>query len=89
MLKKLLVENIGRTCYEINCCNIFLDPPPSQRWRNSIKSAKTRPGAYCGSDHKLVLARFRLKLKKLGKTTRSFRLFENVGENRQGKHQKD
>ena len=40
---------------------------------NSIQSAKTRPGADCGSDHKLVTAKFRLKLKKAGKTTRAFR----------------
>ena len=44
----------------------------SQRWRSSIQSAKTRPGADCGSDHELLIAKFRLKLKKLGKTTRSF-----------------
>ena len=45
----------------------------SQIWRSSIQSAKTRPGADCGSDHELVVAKFRLKLKKLGKTTISFR----------------
>ena len=45
----------------------------SQRWRSSIQSAKTRPGADCGSDHQLFIARFRLKLKKVGKTTKSFR----------------
>ena len=43
----------------------------SQRRRSSIQSAKTRPGAVCGSDHKLI-AKFRLKLKKIGKTTRPF-----------------
>ena len=43
----------------------------SQRWRSSIQSAKIRPGA--GSDHELLIAKFRLKLKKVGKTTRSFR----------------
>ena len=36
-------------------------------------SAKTRPGADCGSDHELLIAKFRLKLKKVGKTTRPFR----------------
>ena len=36
----------------------------SQRWRNSIQSAKTRPGDDCGSDHELLIAKFRLKLKK-------------------------
>ena len=45
----------------------------SQRWRSSIQSAKTRPGADCGSDHKFLIAKFRLKLKKVGKTTRPFR----------------
>ena len=44
----------------------------SQKWRGSIQSAKTRPGGDCGSDHKLI-ANFRLKLKKVRKTTRSFR----------------
>ena len=34
---------------------------------------KTRPGANCGSDHELLIAKIRLKLKKVGKTTRSFR----------------
>ena len=41
----------------------------SQRWRSSIQSAKTRLGADCGSDHELLIAKFRLKLKKVGKTT--------------------
>ena len=45
----------------------------SQRRRRSIQSAKTRPGADCGSDHELVITKLRLKWKKLGKTTRSFR----------------
>ena len=45
----------------------------SQRWRSSIQSAKTRPGADCGSDHELLIAKFRLKLKSIGKTTRPFR----------------
>ena len=45
----------------------------SQRWRGSIQSMKTRPGADCGSDHELLIAKFRLKLKKVGKTTRPFR----------------
>ena len=42
----------------------------SQRRRSSIQSAKTRPGAVCGSDHELLIAKFRLKLKKVGKSTR-------------------
>ena len=45
----------------------------SQRWRSSIQSAKTRLGADCASDHELLIAKFRLKLKKVGKTTRPFR----------------
>ena len=45
----------------------------SQRWRSSIQSEKTRPGADCGSDHELLIAKFRLKLMKVGKTTRPFR----------------
>ena len=44
-----------------------------QRWRNSIQSAQTRPGADCGSDYQLLTAKFRLKLRKVGKTTRPFR----------------
>ena len=40
----------------------------SPRWRSSI-----RPGADCGSDHEHLIAKFRLKLKKLGKTSRPFR----------------
>ena len=43
------------------------------RWRSSIQSAKTRPRADCGSDHELLIAKFRLKLKKVGKTARPFR----------------
>ena len=39
----------------------------SQRWRNSIQSAKTRLRADCGSDREHLIAKFRLKLKKVGK----------------------
>ena len=45
----------------------------SQRWRSSIQSAKTRLGTDCGSDHEYLIAKFRLKLKKVRKTTRPFR----------------
>ena len=45
----------------------------SQRWRSSIQSAKTRLGVDCCSDHELVIAKFRLKSKKVGKTTRPLR----------------
>ena len=45
----------------------------SQRWRSSIQSTRTRPGADCGSDDELLIPKFRLKLKKVGKTTGPFR----------------
>ena len=45
----------------------------SQRWRSPMQSAKTRPGAECGSDHELLIAKFRLKWKKIWKITRPFR----------------
>ena len=50
-------------------CRILFSP----RWRSSIQSTKTRPGADYGSDHELLITKFRLKLKKVGKTTRPFR----------------
>ena len=43
------------------------------KWRSSIQLAKTSLGADCGSDHELLITKFRLKLKKVGKTTRPFR----------------
>ena len=49
----------------------------SQRWRSSIQSAKTRAVADCGSDHEFLIAKFRLKLKKVGKTTRPCRYVLN------------
>ena len=49
----------------------------SQRWRSSIQLTKTRPGADCGSDHELLIAKFRLKLKKVGENTRPFRYHLN------------
>ena len=45
----------------------------SQRRRSFIQPAKTKPRADCGSDHQLLTAKFRLKLKKVVKTTRPFR----------------
>ena len=45
----------------------------SQRWRSSIQSAKTRQGADCGLYHELLIAKFGLKLKKVGITTRPLR----------------
>ena len=52
----------------------------NQRWRSSIQSAKTRPGADCGSYHELLIAKIRLKFKKVGKTTRPFRYDLNTVE---------
>ena len=49
----------------------------AKEYRSSIQSAKTRPGAYSGSDHELLIAKFRLKLKKAGKTTKPFRYDRN------------
>ena len=45
----------------------------SQRWRSSIQSTKSRPGADCGSYHELLITEIRLKLKKVGKISRPFR----------------
>ena len=44
-----------------------------QKLEISIQSRKTRPGADCGSHHELLIAKFRLKLKEVGKTTTPFR----------------
>ena len=41
-------------------------------------AAKTRPGVDCGSDHELLITKFRLKLKKVGKTTRPFGYDESL-----------
>ena len=53
------------------------------RW-STPKSAKTGPGADCGSDHELLIVKFRLKLKKVGKTTRQFRY--NLNQKSCNKH---
>ena len=50
-----------------------MDSLPTGAKRSSTKSRKTRLGSDCGSDHELLIAKFRLKLKKVGKTTRPFR----------------
>ena len=47
--------------------------PDLRPWPIRLGSAKSRPGADCGSDHELLIAKFRLKLQKVGKTTRPFR----------------
>ena len=62
----------------------------SQRWRTSIQSAKTRPRADCGSDHEFLIAKFRMKLKKVEKTTRPLKydlnqiLYDYIVEVRNG-----
>ena len=53
----------GQHCNQINYILC------SWRWRSCIQSAKTRPGADCGSDHQLLVEKQSLKLKKAGKTT--------------------
>ena len=45
----------------------------SLRWKSSIQSTKIRPGTDCGSDHEPLITKFRLKLKKVGKTAGPFR----------------
>ena len=50
----------------------------SQRWGSSIQSTKTRLGADCGSDHEFLIAKFRLELKKVGKTIKPFRYDLNL-----------
>ena len=62
-----VISSLLPTCLLINY--IFC----SQRWRSSTQSAKTRLGADSGSDRELLTAKFRLKLQKVGKTTRPFR----------------
>ena len=56
---------------------IFEARDAEARCRSSIQSAKTRPGADCGSHHELLITKFRLKLKKVGKTTRPLRHDQN------------
>ena len=48
----------------------------SQRWSSCIQSAKTRPGVDCGSDYVLLIVKFRLKLRKVGKLTRPFGIIQ-------------
>ena len=60
------------TCRVVSCvlCRRW------RRWRSSIQTAKTRLGADCGSDHELLIAKFRLKLKRVGKNTRLFSVLQ-------------
>ena len=68
--KSLQITNVGEGM-EKRFPSILLVGTGIVLWRSSIQSAKTRPGADCGSDHELLIAKFRLKLKKVGKTTKS------------------
>ena len=54
----------------------------SQRWRSSTQSAKTRPGADFGSDHELLIAKFRLKFNNIGKAFDYAKSFECVNHNK-------
>ena len=84
-LKEFCQENAlvtGNTLFQQHKRRLYTWTPPdgqyrnqldficSQRWRSSIQSAKTRPGADCSSDHELLIVKFRLKLKKVRKVTR-------------------
>ena len=53
----------------------------NKRWRSSRQSVKTSLGADCGSDHEFFFSKFRLKLKKVGETTRPFRYESNPKSN--------
>ena len=64
---------LGKNIFTIKYVNKIDCILCSQRWGNSIQSAKTRPGAGYGSDHQFLIAKFRLILKKVQKTTRRFR----------------
>ena len=72
----LIIEN---TLFQQHKRRLYRWTSPDGQHQNQIdyifaaKSAKTRPGADCGSDHEVLIAKFRLKLKKVGKTTRLFR----------------
>ena len=61
------------TSLNIQCWNQIDYVLCSQRWRSSTQLAKTRLRADCGSDNELLIAKFSLKLKEVGKTTRPFR----------------
>ena len=75
--EKTLHMDIGRWPTKKLDCLCSLQP----KMESSIQSAKTRLGADCGSDHELCIAKFRLKLKKVGKTTRPFRYDLNQKNN--------
>ena len=57
----------------------------SQRWGSSIQSAKTRPGADCGSDHELLIAKFRLKLRRVDSLEKTLMLGGSGGRRKRGR----
>ena len=77
---------IANTLFQQHKRRLYTWTSPDGQYKNQIgyilcsqdgealysQSAKTRPGADCGSDHELLIAKFRLKLKKVGKSTRPF-----------------
>ena len=67
--EKTLHMNITRCSIPKSDSLYYFQP----KMESSIQSAKTRPEADCGSDHEVLMAKFRLKLKKVGKTTRPFK----------------
>ena len=69
------MTSVRQKLYTFNKLYIFYteDYIQSAKIRSSIKSAKTRPGADCGSNCELLLAKFRLKMKEVRKTTRPVR----------------
>ena len=67
--KRRLHMDITRWSTPKSDCLYSLQPKMEKLYTVS----KTKPGADCGSDHELLIAKFRLKLKKVGETTRSFR----------------
>ena len=67
-----IIENSTQGHHQMVDIDIRLIIVLQPRWRSSIQPAKTRVGTDCGSDHELLIARFRFKLKKVDKTTRTF-----------------
>ena len=66
----LHMDIIGWSTPKSDC---LLSLQPKMEKLHTVRQQKTRPGADCGSDHELLVVKFRLKLKNVGKTTRPFR----------------
>ena len=69
---KILRDNAMKGLHSV-CQQIWKTWEWLQDWKRSIHAVKPTLGADCGSDHELLINKFRLKLKKVGKTTRPFR----------------